>query len=366
MDGMSSGGSTQRDGLLREIAIENRRSTMDGVFLFQALAARSGMNMTDLQCVTLLTATGSMTAGQLAEEMSLTTGAITGLISRLEHAGYVKREKDPADGRRVIIRPVMEALSSVDVGVLVGGDDVLSGLLEDFDDRELATVLKLMQRSNALTHEAIARLRTPTSADADGQLRAPLAGVERTRLVFANGVSRLTLRASAEMNDLYQAHFPGVVPTIETVAGEIRVRFPRRFKFLGPRDQSGEMTLNAAVPWAIEVRGGAADIDADLAALSLSSFSVAWGMASITLRLPPPSGVVPVRLSGGVANVDIRRPADTEARLSVKGGFGNLAFDGEAVQATGGRLQRQSAGFETATDRYEIEISGGAAMISVG
>jgi DNA-binding MarR family transcriptional regulator len=351
--------------VLREIAIENRRSNMDGVFLFQALAARSGMNMTDLQCVTLLTATGPMTAGRLAEEMGLTTGAITGLINRLEQAGYVRREKDTADGRRVVIQPVMEALSRVDVGVLVGQDDTLPDLLEDFDDDELATVLKLMRKSNAYTHDAIARLRTSSPAGDDGVLRAPLAAAEPTRLVFANGVSRLTLR-SAGMDDLYRARFTGTVPKVEVAHGEVTVRFPKRFKFLGARgDQGGEITLNAAVPWAIDIRGGAAEIDADLRELSLTAFGVSWGLASLTLHLPEPTGVVPVRLTGGVSNVDILRPKGTAARLVVKGGFARLEFDGEVIEPAGGKPQIQSRGYDGAADRYEIVISGGAATVSV-
>jgi DNA-binding MarR family transcriptional regulator len=318
---------------------------MDGVFLFQALAARSGMSMTDLQCVTLLTSTGPMTAGRLAEEMGLTTGAITGLINRLEQAGYVRREKDPTDGRRVVIQPVMEALSRVDVGVLVGQDDVLPDLMADFDDDELATVLKLMRKSNAFTHDAIARLRAPAHAAGDGELRAPLTTAEPTRLVFANGVSRLTLRADAGMDDLYRARFTGAVPKIDVAHGEVTVRFPRRFKFLGPGDHVGEMTLNPAVPWAIDVRGGAAEIDADLSSLSLVSFGVTWGLTTLALQLPEPVGVVPVRLTGGVANVDIRRPLGTQARLTVKGGFGKLDFDGESVFPTGGKPQVQSSKF---------------------
>jgi len=187
---MSSGDAKQREDLIREIAIENRRSTVDGVFLFQALAARSGMNLTDLQCVTLLIETGAMTAGQLAERMALTTGAVTGLINRLEKSGYVRRERDPSDGRRVVIQPMLEALSRVDVGVLVEHDDVLSGLLGDFDDAELVTVLKLLRKSNAFTHDAIARLRAPVPESDDGVFRTPLQGVDPMRLVFSNGVAR--------------------------------------------------------------------------------------------------------------------------------------------------------------------------------
>jgi DNA-binding MarR family transcriptional regulator len=54
--------------------------------------------------------TRSATAGQLAEQTNLTTGAITSMIRRLEQAGYVTSQRDPADRRRVIVTLVPEKL----------------------------------------------------------------------------------------------------------------------------------------------------------------------------------------------------------------------------------------------------------------
>ena len=54
--------------------------------------------------------TGPITAGELAERTGLTTGAITGVIDRLEKAGFVRRVKDPDDRRRVIIEPLAERI----------------------------------------------------------------------------------------------------------------------------------------------------------------------------------------------------------------------------------------------------------------
>jgi hypothetical protein len=53
----------------------------------------------------LLQLNGPATAGWLAEMTGLTTGAVTGMIDRLERAGYVRREPDPHDRRRVIVTP---------------------------------------------------------------------------------------------------------------------------------------------------------------------------------------------------------------------------------------------------------------------
>ena len=51
-----------------------------------------------------------MTAGQLAELSGLTTGAVTGLVDRLEKSGFVKRERDPKDRRKVVINPQVDKM----------------------------------------------------------------------------------------------------------------------------------------------------------------------------------------------------------------------------------------------------------------
>ncbi len=60
---------------------------------------------TDLVCMCLLQLNGPATPGWLAEMTGLTTGAVTGVVDRLERAGYVRREPDPQDRRRVIVTP---------------------------------------------------------------------------------------------------------------------------------------------------------------------------------------------------------------------------------------------------------------------
>ena len=53
----------------------------------------------------LLQLHGPATPGWLAEMTGLSTGAVTGLVDRLERAGYVTRAQDPQDRRRVIVSP---------------------------------------------------------------------------------------------------------------------------------------------------------------------------------------------------------------------------------------------------------------------
>ena len=325
------------------------------------------MNPTDLQCVAVLTSTGPITAGQLAEKMGLTTGAVTGVVNRLERAGYVRREPDPKDGRRVIIRPVLEMLEQGGAGFFGSrspeGD--MDALLEPYSDSELELFLDFMGRANAATQAEIAELRAALADDDRSEFSAPLGAVERGHLVFVNGASRLTLRAMPGMNALYRAHFEGTAPKVEFEAGTVTVSRSRRFTLFDLRKHAEIFTLNPAVPWEIEVRGGAARLKANLEGLELSSFALKGGIGDVVLKLPEPSGTVTVRLTGGMAKASFYRPAGVEVQLNARGGFSKLAFDEQNLHGGGGKVQLQSPGYSKANDRYDIEISGGASEIAV-
>lgn len=358
--------SNTREDVLRELDVENRRSKVEGLSYLQAVAERTGMNLSDVQCLNILTLTGPLTAGQLAEMMGLTTGAVTGLTNRLERVGYVRREKDPADARRVVIQPVMEKVGRMGAPFSTFEDErAFNAMFSDYDDRDLALFLDVLRTSNHITRLETARIRAAAGGNAAGVFAAPLGSVQSGRLVFADGAARLTLRAGSAMDDLYRARFEGSPPKIEVQGGFVTFRRSRRFTLFDARRHAEEVTLNAAVPWEIEVRGGAAQTDADLAGLMLSSFVLKSGISGLTLTLPHPSGIVPIRLSGGAAKVRIRRPAGVEARLSLIGGVSRLTFDEQSFGVLGGRVQLQSAGYKGAANRYEIEVSGGASEIEV-
>lgn len=358
--------ANSREDLIRELQAESRQSTLDGLFIFQAVAERSGLNLTDLQCIGIIASTGPVTAGQLAETMGLTTGAVTGLLNRMERAGYVQRERDPGDGRRVVVRPVMEELARVGAGFFATEDQAVADLVQEYDDRDLALFLDFMRKANVATREEIVRVRSASTQGGTGEFAAPLGNVKQAKVVFANGASRLTLQAGPRMPDLYQARFQGAAPKVDVKDAIVTFRHPKRFGGLfDRRDQSGRILLNPAVSWAIEVRGGAYEIEADLTGVGLTAFRCTMGFSDITLALPVPSGEVPVRLSGGASKADIRRPAGVEARLRVTGGLNALTFDERSLDPAAGKVRLQSPGYDEASDRYDIEIAGGASEITM-
>ncbi|GIF37885.1 DNA-binding MarR family transcriptional regulator [Actinoplanes xinjiangensis] len=77
-------------------------SRLSMVFRY-AIAERLGLTVSDLECLDFLGDAGSATAGQIAERTNLTTGAVTSMLRRLQQAGYVTAERDPADRRRMIV-----------------------------------------------------------------------------------------------------------------------------------------------------------------------------------------------------------------------------------------------------------------------
>jgi len=74
------------------------------------VADRAGISSADMDCIDFVNVEGRMTAGRLAELTGLTTGAITGVVDRLEKAGFVRRERDESDRRKVFIVPVPEKM----------------------------------------------------------------------------------------------------------------------------------------------------------------------------------------------------------------------------------------------------------------
>src|ERR1700726_142454 len=101
--GVAPGGGAERQGLEGECLLAMRRNGSIMQLLGQMSAERIGINVTDLNCLNIVALTGPMTAGDLAKQTGLTTASITGVLDRLEGGGFIRRERDPKDRRRVIV-----------------------------------------------------------------------------------------------------------------------------------------------------------------------------------------------------------------------------------------------------------------------
>ena len=127
------------------------------ILFHQAIADSLDLNITDHKCVNLISRFGPMTAGKLAELTGLTTGAITGVIDRLEKGGYAKRKPDPRDRRVTIIELTKKGVTIRKIfSPLVKN---MGAVLEVFSDKELSLILKFVKLAAQTSREATKELR---------------------------------------------------------------------------------------------------------------------------------------------------------------------------------------------------------------
>jgi DNA-binding MarR family transcriptional regulator len=127
---------------------------------FDNLAAeRLGLNRTDLHAVNIIENSGGLTAGELAREAGLTTGAVTGVIDRLERAGYARRVADPADRRRVKLEVTRKFYARADRIWGPAAADWASRLGKRFTAEELERITDFLRTASELSREHTERLR---------------------------------------------------------------------------------------------------------------------------------------------------------------------------------------------------------------
>jgi DNA-binding MarR family transcriptional regulator len=348
------------------LAVLRRTAAQHNLFA-QAAAAQLGIGSTDLDCLLLLLDFGPASAGQLADVLGLTTGAVTGVVDRLVGAGFAVRENDPSDRRRVIVQAVADQAGRVDDVF----EPVLAGLgrtLEPLAEPDLARLFDFEHRASAAFEQATARLRADqASSGSVGAFSSPLLGLESASLEFVLGASNLRLSAGDEAGDeLYRATFEGLQPSVRVQGGSVVVRYKR----IGPFEwravrHAASMLLSPRVGWSIALRGGAAGVELDLRGLDLRGLSIQGGASKVDVLLPLPRGTVSVCVEGGANRVQVQHPEGAPVQLQVHGGANRLEFDAQRFGAVGGDVRLATPGWELAADRYVVEVGGGASRLTV-
>ena len=166
------------------------------------------------------------------------------------------------------------------------------------------------------------------------------------------------------MKDLFHATFDGRPPVVRVEGGTVHLK-TRGFGLFGWSGGGAQIVLTTAVPWVIDVRGGMSELNAALTELDLERIDVHGGASEVSFRLPAPRGTVPIRIVGGASEVSFRRPAKPPSRSSSPAAQSELRLDRRGLEAGSGVVRLATDGYESATDRYSIEITGGASEIAV-
>ena len=158
----TAGRDTERARMEGEFLLAMRRTGSTLQLLGQLAAERIGVNATDLNCLNLVALAGHrepMTAGELARQTGLTTASITGVLDRLEEGGFVRRERDPKDRRRVNVN-LNPGPALAEIGPTFGPLVMAwRGAAASYSDDELRLLVEFQGRFLDIVREQLDRLR---------------------------------------------------------------------------------------------------------------------------------------------------------------------------------------------------------------
>ena len=344
------------DAALRRIAAADRQ-------LRQAAAEQLGLGPSDVDALLLLADAGPQAAGRIAEALAITTGAVTGLVDRLERQGWVERTRHETDRRQVLIELAAAKRPAIDA-VHAGREHALIAATADDDDAAIATTARLVDAAAERLALAAGELATagaePDTNDAGDS--APIGDLEEATLRFS-GVARLALRG-ARIRDLYRATFQGQRPSVSVEPGGV-LAIQYKKSFWRSRDVATELTLTSAVAWGIEIVRGAAHLQADLRELHIRSIEITGGASECDIRLPRPRGAAALRIKGGASHVVLRRPRGVAVLATLRGGATSLELDDQSLGSSGATARLATPGADQATERWLIELTGGASHLTI-
>ena len=133
------------------------------VMFHSAVAEKLGLSVTEHKALDLLSRHGAMPAGQLAELTGLTSGAMTGMVDRLEKAGFLSRKADPNDRRKVMVEAKIEKYNEI-AEVFQSLGRRMTELLESYNDKDLAVIQDLFSKLPKLMQEETEKLKGISSA----------------------------------------------------------------------------------------------------------------------------------------------------------------------------------------------------------
>ena len=183
-----------------------------------------------------------------------------------------------------------------------------------------------------------------------------------TVLPLEPGDTRLLHADFLDDEDAVEVSGPGTDTTAQVKLSMNNDGFPA---FLRSRADDREWTLYIArdVPARITVDGGAGEFRLDFSQLQVSSFDISIGAASLEVTAPASAGSVEGQIGAGASNITVNVPAGVEARISNGSGVSSVDIDEDRFPNSDGT--HESVGYETATNRLDVEIDAGVSRIEV-
>lgn len=149
---------SERDDLIQRLMLLGQIDATQTALFQQRAAASYGLGITEMKALDILTREGPQTAGQLTAALHLTSGAITGVVDRLEKRGLAHRGVDADDRRKVIVTADLQQLASSE-NVYLGIGQAFADLHGSYSTAELEFLVRHLEASTEITKRETERLK---------------------------------------------------------------------------------------------------------------------------------------------------------------------------------------------------------------
>jgi DNA-binding MarR family transcriptional regulator len=155
---MSSQKPDTREQIIINLMASIRKEIRATTLFVHTMSEMTGMHPTDIKCLDFLSDVKFATAGELAKITGLTTGAITAVIDRLEKIGFVKREADSNDRRKIIIRIIAEHPNNLELvrNIFI---NQLPNNLSEYKDKDLDLIINWNKKLTDIFHGEIEKIK---------------------------------------------------------------------------------------------------------------------------------------------------------------------------------------------------------------
>lgn len=145
--------------LLETLYDSGRRFSNVTLLFHELVAHKAGLAGADHKYLGILVEKGSMTAGELASVTGLTTGAITGVIDRLQERSLVRRERDKIDRRKVLVIPDEEKAQQMLGPAFQRLQHKLEEVFNQFSESETEIIIQYLDTVSAAMTELIEEIK---------------------------------------------------------------------------------------------------------------------------------------------------------------------------------------------------------------
>jgi DNA-binding MarR family transcriptional regulator len=157
-----SSDDASRSQLIERLMFLGQMQSTETAHFHQTAAEKNGLNITDSKTLSVLMQEGAMTAGQLAARLSLTSGAVTSVLDRLEARDLIHRGTDSEDRRKVIIEINAKKLAGFASNPYVSIGQAFAGLYETYTTEQLEFLVRFSESAIDLLIQEISKLQEPS------------------------------------------------------------------------------------------------------------------------------------------------------------------------------------------------------------